>query len=182
VLPGVSIMENILLIKPYWPYPYSKGEHTYNRIWPPLSLANCAAILEEQGHCVTILDAHALRLKPEKIRPFVNGYDKVFITSSSLDRWQCPNIDITPFISFVQPIRDVTSEVYVMGYHGTVNPEKILDQTRARAVLRGGPEYIVSDIVQNKDFSRIDGISYQVNETMVSNPVFNVKFPTFRLR
>ena len=40
---------NILLVKPYWPYPYSKGEHTYNRIWPPLCLANCAAILEKDN-------------------------------------------------------------------------------------------------------------------------------------
>src|SRR3989338_3794519 len=108
-------MQKILLIKPFWPYPYGKGEHTYNRIWPPLSLANCAAILEKQGHGVSILDAHALRLKPERIAPYVQGFDKVFITSSSLDRWQCPNIDITPFLETVQYIRGLTDEVYVMG-------------------------------------------------------------------
>jgi len=163
-------MKKIILVKPYWPYPYGRGEHTYNRIWPPLSLANCAAILEQQGHHVELLDAHALRLKPEKIHPFIEGYDKVFVTSSSLDRWQCPNIDITPFLKTVQVIRKQTDEIYVMGYHGTVNPEKILDQTRTKAVIRGGPEYTVSDIAQNKDFSHIDGISYRKNGFVVSNP------------
>ena len=48
----------ILLVKPPWPYPYSNQDHTYNRKWPPLSLMNCAAILEEDGHEVEILDAH----------------------------------------------------------------------------------------------------------------------------
>jgi len=163
-------MTKILLIKPCWPYPYGKGEHTYNRIWPPLSLANCAAILEQQGHKVKILDAHALRIKPKKIKSYIDGYDKVFITSSSLDRWQCPNIDITLFLEMVRFIREMTNEIYVMGYHGTVNPKSILAKTQAKAVIRGGPEYIVSDIAQNKDFSQIDGISYRTNGTMVSNP------------
>jgi len=161
---------NVLFIKPCWPYPYGRGEHTYNRIWPPLSLANCAAILEKQGHKVKILDAHALRIKPEKIKSHIKGFDKIFITSSSLDRWQCPNIDIQPFLKAVHHIREVTDEIYVMGYHGTVDSANILDQTQAKAIIRGGPEYIVADIAQNKDFSQIDGISYRTNGTTVSNP------------
>lgn len=160
----------ILLVKPYWPYPYGKGEHTYNRIWPPLCLANYAAILERQGHDVSILDAHALRLKPHKIKPFVRGFGKIFISSSSLDRWQCPNIDISSFLETVKYIRAETDEVYIMGYHGTVDPIGILDQTRAKAVLRGGQEYVVSDIAQSKDFRQIDGITYRENGNVISNP------------
>jgi len=161
---------NVLFIKPCWPYPYGRGEHTYNRIWPPLSLANCAAVLEKRGHKAKILDAHALRIKPEKIKSHIKGFDKIFVTSSSLDRWQCPNIDIQPFLKAVHHIREVTDEIYVMGYHGTVDPENILNKTQAKAIIRGGPEYIVSDIAQNKDFSQIDGISYRTNGTVVSNP------------
>ncbi|MCK5084023.1 MAG: hypothetical protein KAR31_14030, partial [Candidatus Omnitrophica bacterium] len=93
---------NILLVKPFWPYPYSKGEHTYNRMWLPLSLANCAALLEGQGNKVEILDAHSLRIKPGDIKSHLNGFDKIFITSSSLDRWQCPNIDIEPFLETIR--------------------------------------------------------------------------------
>jgi len=163
-------MSKILLIKPFWPYPYGKGEHTYNRIWPPLALANCAAILEKQGHSVKILDAHALRIKPHKIKPHIAGYDQVYITSSSLDRWQCPNIDISTFLKTAKQIKEVTDNFYVMGYHGTVEPEDILNKTQAKAVIRGGPEFIVSEIANDKDISKIKGISYQHGGSTISNP------------
>ena len=162
-------MAKILLIKPLWPYPYSKGEYTYNRIWPPLSLANCAAILEKQGDKVEILDAHALRIKPEDIKDFIVGFDKVFITSSSLDRWQCPNINIGPFLEAVRSVRETNSECYVMGYHGTVDPGDILRKTQAKAVIRGEPELTVADICQGKLLNEIRGLSYSDEGEVVSN-------------
>ena len=161
---------NILLVKPFWPYPYSKGEHTYNRMWLPLSLANCAALLGGQGNKVEILDAHSLRIKPGDIKSHLNGFDKIFITSSSLDRWQCPNIDIEPFLETIRSIKKSTDEFYVMGYHGTVDPEGILNKTQARAVIRGEPECSVADICQNKELSAIEGVSYSENGKIVSNP------------
>jgi len=161
---------NILLIKPYWPYPYSKGEFTYNRVWPPLSLANCAALLEKEGCKVRILDAHAQRIRPDKTVNFIKGYDKIFITSSSLDKWQCPNIDISTFLETVRCIKKLSDEVYVMGYHGTVEPEKILDLTEAKAVIRGEPECTVLEICKKNDLTEIEGISYRNNEIVVSNP------------
>ena len=160
---------NILLVKPYWLYPYTKSEHTYNRIWPPLSLANCAALLENKGHKAKILDAHAQRIKAYKITNYVKGYDKIFVTSSSLDRWQCPNIDITPFLEAVKYMRELTNEIYIIGYHGTVEPEKILDLTGAKAVIRGEPESTVLDICQNDDLSKIKGVSFKNNNTFISN-------------
>lgn len=159
----------ILLLNPYWPYPYSKGESTYNRIWPPLCLANCAAILEKKGYNVTILDAHARRVKPEKIINYIKGYDKIFITSSTLDKWQCPNVDIAPFLETVQYIRTLTDEFYVMGYHGTAEPETILDLTKAKAVIRGEPEDTVAEICRNSDLYKITGITFRSNGRLISN-------------
>ena len=144
----------VLLVKPRWPYPYSKGEHTYNRIWPPLSLANCAAILEKRGVRVKILDCHALRIRPEKIKDYIKGFDKVFITSSSLDRWQCPNINIGPFLEAVNYLKRIVDDVYILGYHGTVEPEKILNLTKVKAVVRGEPEDIIWDICQNNEIEK----------------------------
>lgn len=159
---------NVLLIRPCWPYPYTKGEHTYNRIWPPLSLANCGAILEREGYKVTILDAHALRITPNEIINFIKGYNKIFITSSSLDKWQCPNLDISPFLETVRCIKETTDEVYVMGYHGTVEPERILNLTEAKAIIRGEPEFAVFEICQEKDLFKIKGISFKNNEKFIS--------------
>jgi len=161
---------NILLIKSFWPYPYSRGEDTYNRIWPPLSLLNCAALLEREGHKVKILDVHAHRISPRKIGDYIKGHDKIFITSSSLDKWQCPNIDISPFIETVRYLRETNDETYVLGYHGTVEPEKILNLTDAKAVIRGEPESTVLEICQNRDLFKIKGVFFKDNGEFVSTP------------
>lgn len=160
----------ILLINPYWPYPYSKGEHTYNRIWPPLSLATCASILEKQGCDVKILDAHAERIKPDRISPHIMGYDKIFITSSTLDKWICPNISIKTFLETVSAVRKGTDELYVIGYHGTKDPEHVLNITNAKAVIRGEPENIIADICSLKNLDEIRGITFQKNGKVTSNP------------
>ncbi|MCD4779890.1 MAG: B12-binding domain-containing radical SAM protein [Candidatus Omnitrophica bacterium] len=160
---------NVLLVKPYWVYPYSKGEYTYNRIWPPIALANSAALLEQQGHKVQILDAHALRIKPADIPSSAEGYDQVFVTSSTLDRWQCPNMDITSFYNTVAMLRSATENVYVMGYHGTVDPEAMLLRTRAKAVIRGAPEQGVVSLCGREKLEDIGGISYEQNGRIVSS-------------
>lgn len=161
---------NILLVKPRWPYPYSRGEHTYNRIWPPLSLMNCASLLENAGCKVMILDAHAQGLRPKKIKNFVKGQDKVFITSSALDRWLCPNIDIAPFLEAARSIREETDELYVMGYHGTVDAQRILALTKAKAIIRGEPEYAVLEICQNRDLFQTKGVTFEYMGKIFSNP------------
>jgi len=160
----------IAFIKPCWPYPYSKGDDTYNRIWPPLCLTNCAAILERKGHAVEIIDAHALRIKPDRLAGYIKGYNKIFITSSTLDKWQCPNIDISPFLEAVRRVVRFSAEVYVMGYHGTVDPESILNITGAKAVIRGEPEDTVADICQNSDLFKVKGISFMKEGEFISNP------------
>ncbi len=163
-------MSRILLLKPYWPYPYGKGEHTYNRIWAPLSLLNCAAILQQSGHQPYILDAHALRIKARKLRPYLQGFEKIVISSSCLDRWQCPNIDITPFLEAVENLKQVTAEFYVTGYHGTRCPEDMLRKTGAKAVIRGEPESVILDIASGKSLQDIPGITYAGHSRIVSNP------------
>jgi len=133
-----------------------------------LSLANCAALLEKEGHKVKILDAHAQRMCPIQVSRFACNFDKVFVTSSSLDKWQCPNIDINPFIETVQHLRETNNEIYVMGYHGTVKSESILNLTRAKAVIRGEPEATVLEICCGNDLADIKGISFKKNGEIIS--------------
>jgi len=159
----------IVLVKPYFPYPYSRGEYTYNRIWPPLCLANCASLLEKEGHSVKILDAHAQRIIPKKVANYIKDYDKIFITSSSLDKWQCPNIDISTFLETTRYIQELTCEFYIMGYHGTVAPEKILNLTKAKALIRGEPESTILEICRGIALSKIKGISFFEGDKIISN-------------
>ena len=133
-----------------------------------MSLANCAALLEREGHKVKILDAHAQRIRPSEVGRFACDFDKIFVTSSSLDKWQCPNIDINPFIETVRYLREMNDETYVLGYHGTVEPEKILNLTRAKAIIRGEPEFTVLDICRGKNLLNIKGVSFKDDRKLIS--------------
>ena len=160
----------VLLINPSQVDLVNKKGRIYNRIWTPLDLANCGAILEKEGINVSILDANAEQLGPDEVAKRATGYEKVFITSTSLDRWQCPFLDINPFLQTVNAVKEATSEVYVAGSHGTVKPEEMLEATGARAIIRGEPERTVLDICKNNTISDIYGITYLEGKEIISNP------------
>lgn len=157
----------ILLINPYQIKLVNKRGKIYNRVWTPLALANCAALLEKQGHKVQIIDANALRLFPDEVAKRAINFDKVFISSSSLDRWQCPNLDLEPFLNTVSSIRESTDEVFVLGIHGTVKPKDLLELTQAKAVIRGEPELTIMEICQGKQLKDIRGLAFQENGKMI---------------
>jgi radical SAM superfamily enzyme YgiQ (UPF0313 family) len=160
----------VLLVNPFQvDLVHSKGR-IYNRIWTPLDLANTAAVLEREGIDVSILDANAEQLGPETVAARASGFSKVFVTSTSLDRWQCPHLDIQPFLKTVHALNDVVPEVYVLGSHGTVKPREMLQETRARAVVRGEPERTVLEIASGKALREIRGITFLDGGEPVSNP------------
>ncbi|MDR4496970.1 MAG: B12-binding domain-containing radical SAM protein [Candidatus Scalindua sp.] len=160
----------ILLVNPFQIHLVNKKGRIYNRTWTPLDLANCGAILEREGIDVAILDANAEQYGPDEVAKRAIGYDKVFITSTSLDRWQCPFLDINPFLETVKALKGVVSEVYVAGSHGTVRPVEMLEVTGARAIIRGEPELTVLDLCNNSKLSEICGITYQAGKEVLSNP------------
>ena len=160
----------ILLIKPFQNYIMGSIDPTYNRIWPPLCLLNCAALLEEDGHpskgigCACPNGLNLTRFLERR-----KDFDRVFITSSSLDKWQCPDTELDSFLRVIDALKKVTHEIYVMGYHATVKPQQILELTGAKAVIRGEPEMIVVDICRSKEFSQIDGITYKKEGRVLSS-------------
>jgi len=160
----------VLLVNPYQADLVSSKGRIYNRRWPPLDLANCAAILEQKDVDVTIVDANAEHLGPEEVAGRARGYDKAFVTSTSLDRWQCPQLDIKPFLQTVHALRQVLPEVYVLGSHGTVRPIEMLTETQATAVVRGEPEITVREICAGTALSEIGGVTYLSDGKPVSNP------------
>jgi len=160
----------VLLLKPCWPYPISRKESTYNRMWPPLSLAYSAALLEQAGMEVKIFDAHAQRVSGRRLASHLRGFDKIFITSSDLDRWLCPNLDLTPVLEAAVLARGFTQELYLMGQHGTVQPEQLLAFTGARAVIRGEPEQTVLDLCRADQLDQVSGITFQTERGICSTP------------
>lgn len=142
----------------------------YNRTWTPLDLASTASLLESEGIEANIADANAEQLPPAEVGRLAAGYDKVFVTSTSLDRWQCPQLDLHPFFQTVAAVRERAPEVYVLGSHGTVKPAEMLAETHADAVVRGEPELTVKELCGSAPLSDVKGISWRSNGAVIHNP------------
>ena len=160
----------VLFVNPFQVSLVGRKGRVYNRTWTPIDLANCAALLEREGADVSIIDANAEQLTAAEVANRSKGFDKVFVTSTSLDRWQCPYLDLNPFLNTVHALNDVVPEVYVMGTHGTVKPTEMLRETRARAIIRGEPERTVLDLCKGSSLAEVRGIAFDDGSQVVCTP------------
>lgn len=151
---------NILLINPRYPKLEEAFYQTYNRIWPPLCLMNCGAIFEQQAHDVEIIDMNVSRLKSKDIDNKIKLADKIFITSSTYDRWQCPILRLGSLFDQINKICAINENVYLMGYHPTVSADLFFNKTKVRRIILGEPELTVEKIAKSWDFKKIPGVAY----------------------
>ncbi|MDQ1336987.1 MAG: anaerobic magnesium-protoporphyrin monomethyl ester cyclase [Thermodesulfobacteriota bacterium] len=161
--------ETILLINPDWTGIRRQKQPQFKRIWQPLDLATAAAMLEQDGFSVRILDNNIERLSSQAVGQRAARCDKVFVTSTPYDRWQCPSLDIGFFFRAIGQIpRD---RLYIMGAHVTERPEAILRQSRARLAILGEPEQTILELAR-RDASPdippdIPGIAYLEGDRLV---------------
>ena len=158
----------VLFVNPSWDGLVSKRGRRYNRAWPPLDLLYGAAFAEQEGATPRLLDARALAVTPEELRRAGAEADLVFLTSSPLDRWQCPNLDLDVFRDFLQPLPK--DRLYVSGVHGTAYPEQMLDIAGARGVLVGDPEFAIRDLMRGRAIGEIPGVVWTQDGKVVKNP------------
>lgn len=162
-----------LLIRSSYGEIVSRKGRRHNRRWAPLSLMICGALLEKEGLSVTVIDQDVDGRQADEIAQLAQGYDHVFVNSSDVDRWQCPNLDFERFVGFVSRFRN-KEKVYLMGAHGTLYPEQFLKMTGAKAVIRDEPEWTVKDIACGKPLAETAGVTFRDTDgTIVSNPARN---------
>lgn len=142
----------ILLLNPSWGGLVSGGR--YNRRWPPLDLLNVGAILREDGHAVALLDARAVPVDSRDFDGEVAASDFVLVTTSPLDRWQCPNVEMGPLLAWTDRVPG--EKLLLCGAHGTLFPERMLVLTGARALIRGEPEGAVRELFRALQGDEID--------------------------
>jgi len=158
---------NVLLINPSWGSLVG-SDNRFNRPWPPLSLLNCAALLEKAGHQVRLIDLRATAWAGEAVKKIASQSDLILLTSSPLDRWQCPNLNLEPFLSLTE--RLPKQKLVICGVHSTVYPERLLTSTGASYVIRGEPESAVKEFSEKGRWEEVRGVSYSRNGKTSHNP------------
>jgi radical SAM superfamily enzyme YgiQ (UPF0313 family) len=130
----------VVLTRPAWPAATARTENTYNRTWPPLSSLYIATALRDRGVDAAIVDLPALRVGAREALAAVGPDDLVFLSTSDVDRWQCPNVEMGPIDALAAAIRGSGARIFVSGTHGAAAPEAMLRRTGADGVLKGEPE------------------------------------------
>jgi anaerobic magnesium-protoporphyrin IX monomethyl ester cyclase len=138
---------------------------------PSLGLASLAAVLEQKGHQVEIIDANALQLSECEIVKKVKGTDVICITA------------MTPAVnSAIRIAKEIKAEnpdqiIILGGPHATILPEETLNKVpEIDMIVRGeGEKTMVElfDALENdKDLQNINGITihkYKLHPPMAGN-------------
>ncbi len=161
----------VLLVNPSWGKRVDRRRH--NRCWPPLDLLYIAAGLREEGFEVSLCDARASGASPMEVSSQAQSADIVVMSTSPLDRWQCPNLDMEPLLRFTTLIPP--EKLILCGVHGTLFPESVLNLTGAGVVVRGEPEETIPAVCRamaskQDSYTRLNSISFAQNGKTVHNP------------
>jgi anaerobic magnesium-protoporphyrin IX monomethyl ester cyclase len=158
-----------LFIRP--PINYSKqiAGRRYSRKWPPLDLLNCAAIVRRKEIDPDILDYVVDSISHYKSDKLIRDADLIFVTTSALDRWQCPEIDIKTTIDYVKSLP--TKKTLLMGAHGTINASWLLQTTGVKGVIRAEPEGAIKKLAEGQNIREIAGVSFVSGDEIIENRI-----------
>ncbi|OGO18152.1 MAG: hypothetical protein A2Z15_02415, partial [Chloroflexi bacterium RBG_16_50_11] len=151
-------MLNVLLINPPQSTRYPQ---------PPIGLALVAAILEKAGYPVKLLDANALRLKPEDIIEMVSDADIIGITAMT------PTVGTALRIAVLLKQKNSNLKIIMGGAHVTLLPEETLQTSPAvDVIVRGEGDVTILELLKaienNLPLSSVADISYKSNGKIIS--------------
>ncbi|MBU1164146.1 B12-binding domain-containing radical SAM protein [Patescibacteria group bacterium] len=139
----------------------------------PLSLATIAAILQDKGHEIRFLDANVLNYTVQKTIDSINEFESevLILTTTPIDRWECPNSHINNIFKILDATK--AKHKIITGSHGTVDPDWIFNKSKADIVVKGEPEKIVEETVDNLSAKGqlvdVKGISFKQDKKIIHN-------------
>lgn len=159
----------VLLLYPSWTGAYGLFSHfaRRNSTWPPLNLALLAAIAEQHGHDVTIMDGEAERITLDAMvqRAVALKPDVIGFTATS------PFFHISKAVA--EGIKRIAPQVPVVvgGPHITIMKEKALlpafDYAFVGEAEESWPQFL-NQLGQGRDVSNVAGIIFRRNGELVS--------------
>jgi len=134
-----------------------------------MGLATIAAVLEQRGYAVSVLDANVLGLPPEAVVPRVAGADVIGLTATT------PTVGAA--MDIARHLKQARPELPVIlgGAHATLLPGETLAQApEIDIIVRGEGEETVLELLPaleaQKPLDTIAGISYRRNGEAFSTP------------
>jgi anaerobic magnesium-protoporphyrin IX monomethyl ester cyclase len=150
---------------------------------PPIDLLYCAAVLRKRNLHFKIVDCLAENWGVEKLISNLQNQipDIIAIrTSTPTFEWDLKVAKIIKMHLF--------SDVIFFGPHCSLFPQETLDNESVDAIILGEPEITLSEILERKQFTGVEGIWYKQDNKIIKNkmrkPIDNLDslpFPTWDL-
>lgn len=128
---------------------------------PSLGIGYMAAVLEEHGYDVDVLDASALELTYDEIGEEILKRNPDIVSISALT----PTIGVA--LDSADKIKQVKPDTVVVlgGYHPTFEFKSVLEEPSVDVVVRGEGEYTFLDLVRTiemgGDLANVEGLAFQ---------------------
>nr|WP_295159913.1 radical SAM protein [uncultured Methanobrevibacter sp.] len=157
---------------------------------PSLGIGYMAAVLEEHGYDVDVLDASALELTYDEIGEEILKRNPDIVSISALT----PTIGVA--LDSADKIKQVKPDTVVVlgGYHPTFEYKSVLEEPSVDVVVRGEGEYTFLDLVQTiemgGDLKNVEGLAFhdEGDSSLVVTPdrpiiqdLDELPFPAFHL-
>lgn len=157
---------NICLIFPNYKIRERFGDPTD----PPLGIALIAAVLENQGYGVNIIDANAENLNISEIRDrLLKIKPDIVAISCNYSPLHNPTLNIAAMVK-----NQFNIPVVVGGNHATALAEYLIScSDDIDYIARGEGETVLPDLLEalqrRKDFNDVKGLTYKSGKTIISN-------------
>ncbi|UCC57632.1 MAG: cobalamin-dependent protein [Candidatus Bathyarchaeum sp.] len=137
----------------------------------PIGLAYLAAVLEENGHEVTVIDCPALEIDHEGLKARLASIEPDLVGITSMT----PTIQSALLSAHVAKEAFPDAMVVLGGPHATFMDEQVLiEELAVDIVVRSEGEETLLELAQNvsnpKDLGRIEGITFRNNGQTVRTP------------
>ena len=155
---------DLLLITPPWACMGSRGflQHSL----PPLGLLSIATYVEQHGFSVQVLDIHAEHLNDIDVAKRIAGLRPRYAGISVLT-----NTAFTAqYIARICKKSAPQCKVIAGGVHAEILPEEMLANSAIDAVGRGDGEELMLEILRERPYPEILGLSYRNGNRVVHNP------------
>ena len=137
-------------------------------LYPPIELAHVAAVLEEAGHSVMILDADARGLSADEARQAIlQAEPQIVILDTS-------STSLEADLALAGQVRGAGPDcVALLGSQVTFAPDEIFAKGGVDVLVRGEPEYsardLVSAVLGKQSLQGIAGLSWRDGEGAVQH-------------